>query len=297
MKNFFPNFAVEAEPYLAMYPEIIVPAAEKEAFLKDMKGAIIGRATATKFGWKVGDVIPMQSIIPPYQIGRPFEFTVRGIYDVDVAKHPGFDQTMMYFHYKYLYESTGQRAGVGLFVVQIADPGASAQVSKLIDSTFENSDVQTKSETEKAFFGSFAALGGNLALLLNSIGLAVAFTILLVTANTMSMAVRERRTEIAVLKTLGFPSWLVMALILVEALVIGVVAGIVGIGLAALFVGAIPSMPGAGALSFFGITRLTISPWVAALTFAIAVTLGLVAGFMPAWGSYRARITEMLRAA
>jgi putative ABC transport system permease protein len=297
MKNFFPNFAVEAEPYLAMYPEFAIPPDQKAEFLKDMKGAILGRSTAEKFGWKVGDVIPMQSIIPPYQIGRPFEFTVRGIYDVDLDKHPGTDQTMMFFHYKYLYESTGQRVGVGLYVVQLADPGAAAQVSKTIDQAFDNSDVQTKSETEKAFFGSFAALGGNLATLLNSIGLAVAFTILLVTANTMSMAVRERRTEIAVLKTLGFPSWLVMALILVEALLIGLAAGALGIGLAALFVGVIPSLPGAGALSFFGITRLAISPFVAALTFSIAVTLGVTAGFMPAWGSYRARITDMLRAA
>ncbi len=126
---------------------------------------------------------------------------------------------MMFFHYKYLYEATGQRVGVGTYSVQINDPSQAAAVAKAIDAQFENSDAQTKTESEKAFLASFVALAGNLALLLNAIGLAVAFTILLVTANTMSMAVRERRTEIAVLKTLGFSSGLVMALILVEAVV------------------------------------------------------------------------------
>ena len=124
----------------------------------------------------------------------------------------------MFFHWKYLDESTQQRAGVGTFVVEIDDPDAGRRhVGKAIDALFENSDRQTKTETEAAFRAGFVSMAGNLALLLNGIGLAVTFTILLVTANTMSMAVRERRTEIAVLKTLGFGSGLVMGLILGEA--------------------------------------------------------------------------------
>jgi putative ABC transport system permease protein len=296
-KNFFTNFAVESETYFPMHPEFEVPADQMRDYLADMRGCIVGRETAEKFGWKLGDVVPLTSIIPPYQIGRPFEFTVRGIYDVDLAKHPGVDRGFLFFHYKYLYENTGRRAGIGTFNVQIADPTQSASVARAIDDTFENSDVQTKTETEKAFLQSFAALGGNLALLLNAIGLAVAFTILLVTANTMSMAVRERRTEIAVLKTLGFPSALVMALILVEAAVIGVLAGGIGLGLAGWFLTVLPKLPGTGALGAFGISNLHVSPLVAALTFGLGLVLSLFAGFTPAFGSYRARITDMLRPA
>jgi putative ABC transport system permease protein len=296
-KNFFTNFAVESEMYFPMHPEFSVPADQMAEYMKDMRGCIIGRATAKTFNWKIGDVVPLQSFIPPYQIGRPFEFTVRGIYDVDEAKHPGVDKGMLFFHYKNLYEATGRRAGVGTYSVQINDPAQSAAIAKAIDAEFENSDVQTKTESEKAFLASFAALGGNLALLLNVIGLAVAFTILLVTANTMSMAVRERRTEIAVLKTLGFPSALVMSLILVEALVIGLVAGAVGLGIASRFLTNLPNMPGAGALGAFGITNLKVSPMVALVTFGLALGLSLIAGLTPAYGSYRARITDMLRSA
>jgi putative ABC transport system permease protein len=273
-KNFFTNFAVESEMYFPMHPEFSVPADQMAEYMKDMRGCIIGRATAKTFNWKIGDVVPLQSFIPPYQIGRPFEFTVRGIYDVDEAKHPGVDKGMLFFHYKNLYEATGRRAGVGTYSVQINDPAQSAAIAKAID-----------------------ALGGNLALLLNVIGLAVAFTILLVTANTMSMAVRERRTEIAVLKTLGFPSALVMSLILVEALVIGLVAGAVGLGIASWFLTILPNMPGAGALGAFGITNLKVSPMVALVTFGLALGLSLIAGLTPAYGSYRARITDMLRSA
>jgi putative ABC transport system permease protein len=296
-KNFFTNFAVESETYFAMHPEFEVPPDQMAEYMKDMRGAIVGRTTAKTFGWTIGSVIPLTSFIPPYQIGRPFEFTVRAIYDVDEAKHPGVDKGMLFFHYKYLYESTGRRAGIGTFSVQINDPSKAAAISKAIDATFENSDVQTKTESEKAFLASFAALGGNLALLLNVIGLAVAFTILLVTANTMSMAVRERRTEIAVLKTLGFPSMLVMALVLVEAIVIGLVAGALGVTLATWFLTVLPNMPGAGALAAFGITNLKVSPLVAFVTFGLALVLSLVAGFTPAYGTYRARITDMLRSA
>ena len=154
-------------------------------------------------------------------MGKPFDFVIDGIFDTDTVKYPGTDLTAMYFNYKYLYEATGQRAGVGTVTVLIDDPKNAGRISKAIDAEFENSDVQTKTETEQAFRASFIAMAGNLALLLNGIGLAVAFTILLVTANTMSIAVRERQQEIGVLKTLGFPSGLVMALILIEALLLG----------------------------------------------------------------------------
>jgi putative ABC transport system permease protein len=296
-KNFFTNFAVESETYFPMHPEFKIPPDQMAEYMRDMRGCVVGRLTAEKYGWKIGDVVPLTSVIPPYQIGRPFEMTVRAIYDVDLQQNPGTDRSFLFFHYKYLYEGTGQRAGIGTFNVQINDPSQSAAIAKAIDAVFENSDVQTKTETERAFFEGFAALGGNLTRLLNAIGLAVAFTILLVSANTMSMAVRERRTEIAVLKTLGFPSALVMALILVEAVVIGVVSGVLGLGFATAFLAIVPKLPGAGALGAFGISNLAVSPFVSMLTLSIALVLSVLAGFTPAWGSYRARITDMLRSA
>src|SRR5262249_44622075 len=145
------------------------------------------------------------------------------------GKYPGTDTNIMFFHYKYLYEGTGRHIGAGSYTIEIDDPGKAGAVSKAVDALFENSDSQTHTETEAAFRARFIAMAGNLALLLNSIGLAVSFTILLVTANTMSMAVRERRTEIAVLKTLGFGSGRVMGLILAEALFLGALGGGLGI--------------------------------------------------------------------
>ena len=172
----------------------------------DLQGAVIGRKLADKFGWKIGDRFFLESFIPPYRKRTgPFEFVVRGDLRRRHARSTRAPTpTLMFFHYKYLYEGTGRRVGAGTYTVEINDPEQAGAVSKAIDALFENSDAQTHTETEKAFAAGFISMAGNLALLLNGIGLAVCFTILLVTANTMSMAVRERRTEIAVLKTLGF---------------------------------------------------------------------------------------------
>jgi putative ABC transport system permease protein len=293
-RNFFANFAIDGEEYLAMYPEYILTAEEKKAFLEDRRGCIVGPDTAAKFGWKVGDTFQLESVIPPYRVGRPFDFVIRGIYKVDDAKYPGTDGRIMFFNWKYLYEATQERAQVGTFAVEIADPSQAGAVSKTIDALFENSDRPTKTETEAAFRAGFVSLAGNLALLLNGIGLAVTFTILLVTANTMSMAVRERRTEIAVLKTLGFGSRLVMALVLAEAVLLGILGGGVGLGLSALMIKALPQIPYIGdAVRSF--PNLGLSVPVGALGFGVALFLGLAAGFVPALGAYRARITDMLR--
>jgi putative ABC transport system permease protein len=294
--NFFANFAVDAESYFAMYPEYEVPPDQWAAFTTDRRGAIIGRALSRKFEWEIGDTFQLESFIPPYRVGRPFEFVVRGVYDADLVRYPATNELQMFFHYEYLNQATRQRVGVGTFMVQVDDPARAAQVARAIDDTFENSDVQTKTETEAAFVQSFNELAGNLVLLLNAIGLAVGFTVLLVTANTMSMAVRERRTEIAVLKTLGFSSGRVLGLILGEALVIALAAGALGIGLAGVLVANLANVPFLGAiLSQFPSLRL--SPSLAATMFALSIGLGLLAGAVPAWTAYRARIVDTLRAA
>jgi len=302
MKDFFPNMAVESEDYFAIFPEFRTPPDQFQEYLRDMRGALIGKDVAAKYGFKIGDTFQMESMIPPYRVKGPMEFVVRGIYDADLSKHPNANLGMMFFHFKYLYETiqgnprVGSYAGAGTFNIRVSNPNQAANVAKAIDANFENSDVQTKTETEGAFIAGFMALIGNLARLLNGIGLAVAFTILLVTANTMSMAVRERRTEIAVLKTLGFSSALVMSLVLVEAFALGVLGGASGVVLAQLLVSNLANLPFMG-LVLGNFPGLAVSPGVAALTFTVAVVLGIGAGLVPAAGAYRARITDMLRQA
>ncbi len=295
--SFFTNLAVEDEPYFAMHPELKVPEDQMRAYREDLQGCIVGRALAEQFGWKIGDHFFLESFIPPYRKSTgPFEFVVRGLYDADLVREPAADPRVMYFHYKYLYEGTGQRVSAGLYVVELKDPQQAAVVARSIDALFENSDAQTKSETEAAFRADFMAMIGNLTLLFNSIGMAVIFTILLVTANTMSMAVRERRTEIAVLKTLGFPSGHVMGLILGEALAIGVLGGALGLGLSAAIINALPNLPGIGP-TVRGFPNFGLHLSVTSLGFTIAVLMGLAAGFFPALSAYRSRIVEMLRQA
>ncbi len=293
-KNFFANLAVEPEAFLRIYPEIMLPPDQKAAWLSDVRGAIIGRKLAQRFNWKLGDHIQLESFIPPYRVGKPFDFVVDGIYDTDEARYPGTNLDSMYFNFKYLYEATGQRVGIGTLTVQIDDPSHAGAMSKAIDATFDNSDNPTKTETEQAFRAGFVALAGNLALLLNVIGMAVAFTILLVTANTMSIAVRERQQEIAVLKTLGFSSLLVMTLILSEALLLGLMGGLLGILFARGIIAVLVNVPFLGDI-LRGFPSLGLSPQIASLGIGMALLLGLLAGFIPALLAYRARITEALR--
>jgi len=295
--NFFPNLAVELEPYFAMYPEYQVPPDQWRALVADQRGCAIGRKLADKFGWKIGDTFYLESFIPVHRkADGPFEFVVRAIFDTDPVKHPGTDTNLMLFSRKYLYEATGRTLQAGTYTVEIDDPDQAGTVSAAIDALFENSDAQTRTETEKAFAASFVAMAGNLALLLNGIGLAVTFTILLVVANTMSIAVRERRKEIGVLKTLGFTSGQVMGLVVAESVLIALIGGALGVLGSQGILWLLTHAPGMKSLvATIGLTELSIPPLVAALGFANAVFLGFVAGFVPAFSAYRARITDMLR--
>jgi putative ABC transport system permease protein len=277
--------AVDADKFFPMYPELTIPPDQWQSFRETRTGCLLGSKLAKKFGFKVGDRFFLESFIPPYRKrSGPFEFVVSGIYDADLAKYPGTDVSTMYFHYDYLKEGVGREIGVGTYALEIADGDQAAAVGKTIDALFENSSATTITETEQAFKASFIAMAGNLAFLLNGIGLAVAFTILLVTANTMSMAVRERRTEIGVLKTLGFSSAHVMGFVVGDALLLGVLGG------------ALSHAPGVTEiLAGIGLTGLELKTAVAALGFFIAVILGLVAGLVPALSAYRAKITDILR--
>ena len=270
--------AVDAEHYFAMYPEYKIPPDQWQAFMQDMQGAVIGRKLADKFGWKIGDKFYLESFIPPYRKSSgPFEFVVRAIFDADPAKHPGTDTNLMFFHFKYLYEGTGRRIPPGTYTIEIDDPVAGGGGQQGHRRLFENSDAQTHTETEQAFAAGFISMAGNLALLLNSIGLAVSFTILLVTANTMSMAVRERRTEIAVLKTLGFSSGQVMGLVVAEAVLLGALGRRRSASWAArASCSSSPSTPGhQGHPGRHGPLRAEAPPVVAALGFAVRSRAGL----------------------
>lgn len=295
-RNFFPNSAVEADTFFATYPEFMVPPEQYEAFRADLRGCVVGRATAERFGWKLGDTLQLESYIPPYRIGRPFDFVVRGIYDADQQRFPGTDVTTLFFHFKYLYEATRQTSGVGSYIVKISDPRQAGRISSAIDALFENSDVPTRTDTESSFRAGFISMAGNLAVLLNGVALMVMFAILLVTANAMSMSIRERKAEIAVLKTLGFPSRLVMVLVLAEGAVIGAAGGSLGLLLGTATLRRLPYLPIIGG-AVRGFPNLGMTPQLAAVGLTLALLLSLAAAFVPALVAYRARIVDALRQA
>jgi putative ABC transport system permease protein len=288
----FANFAIEGENFLAMYPEYILTEAEKKAFLGDQRSCIVGRALAEQFNWKAGDALQLTSNI--YRIGKPFEFVVSAIYQTDQTRYPGTNESTLFLHYKYLDEMTGRKAGVRTYRVEIANPKEAGVVSHAIDDLFENSDAQTHTETEAQYRANAGMLGGNLVLLLNGIGLAVMFTLLLVTANTMSMAVRERRTEIGVLKTLGFSGRLVLGLILAEGVLLGIVGAAVGLLLGRFLVDILPVVPVIGDL-VRRFPKMNVPPTIASAGVFIGMFLGLVGGLFPSVSAYRARVTELLR--
>ncbi len=289
----FHNIAVDAEPYFAMSPELMVPPDQFGGFMNDLRGCVMGRQLASKFGWKIGDHFFLQSFVSGLRKkSGPFEFVLRGLIDTDLRKYPGTDINMMFFHFRYLSESLGGAVYTQLFTVEIDDPAHAADISAAIDAQFENSGDETYTETDSAFAASIFSMVGDLGVLVNGIGLVVCFTILLVTANTMSMAVRERRTEIAVLKTVGFDSGQVMGLVVTEALLIGAAGGALGVGGTQWALAALNAAPDQ---TLLGISHLELRPAVALVSMGVALGLGFAAGFLPAWGAYRARVTEMLR--
>ena len=290
--NAFQNLAVDAEPYFAMSPELALPPAELRAFLKDVQGCVIGRKLAGRFGWKVGDRFFLESVVAAYRKqSGPFEFVIRGLFDADPA-YPGTETELMIFHFKYLNEALGGEMWALTYLVEIDDPARAAEIGAGIDALFEDSAHQTLTESEKAFAADFMSMAGDLGVLVNGIGLAVCFTILLVSANTMSMAVRERHTEIAVLKTLGFTSAQVMGLVVAEAMLMGALGGVLGVGGTRAILWVLDHVSSG---TWFGFAGMELNPVVALSGFGVALALGFAAGFMPAWGAYRARVAESLR--
>jgi putative ABC transport system permease protein len=281
------TYPVPPESYLAMYPEFLLPAAQKEHWLHDRVGAIVGRGLADSHGWKVGDRLPLRSDIYPRADGSyNWEFTIDGIYD---NKDPSGDVSSIFFNYDYLDESrTLGKGTVGWYIVRIDDPAQSARIAAAIDALFTNSSAETKTGSEKAFVQGFAKQTGDIGAMVIAIGIAVFFTMLLVSANTMAQAVRERTTEMAVLKTLGFTDSAVLALVIGESLLLTVVGGTIGIAGALLAVGRLGR-----ALSDY-LSAFLVTPQALLVGVMLMVALGVAAGALPAVRAARLRIVDGL---
>jgi putative ABC transport system permease protein len=286
-KNFFAQMPVEPEPFLRMFPEYLLPDEERLAWLRTRTGAIVGRSTAKRFGWQVGDRVPILSQIWTTQAGGSvWEFDLVGIYD---GNGSGVDTTTFFFRHDFFDENRAFGEGsVGWYTIRVADPDQAAAVSKLVDREFANSSAETKTETEKAFVTGFAKQINNIGAILQAILTAVFFTILLVAANTMAQSVRERTEEIGALKAMGFTHQQVLALVLAESCFMALLGGGLGLGLAALMIAA--GDPTRGALPVFYFPARD-----ALLGVALAIGLGIVSGAFPAWQAMRLRIAEALR--
>ena len=281
-KNFFPQFAIDTETYRMVFPEFEISEEGWQAFLADQAGAVVGRVTAERFGWEVGDRIPLQGTF----LSGTWEFNLRAIYE---GSRPGDDESQFWFHAKFLDESRNWGKGtVGWYTVKIDDPDHAVAVSKAVDERFGNSAYETSTETEQAFAAGFAKQIGNIRMLILSIGAVVLFTLLLVTGNTMAMAVRERVPELGVLKTLGFGDRTVLFLVLAESLVVATFGGALGVFLAKLF-----TLGGDPTGGFLPVFYLSSGEMIFGI--AIAIFVGLVAGSIPALTAMNLRIVDALR--
>jgi len=286
--NFFANIAVVPEPFLKIYPEFVLPPDQLKGWLDDRQGAIIGRDLATRFGWKIGDRIPLTAPIwLPKGGGTTWEFNIRGIYDGgDMV-----DKTQMFFRYDYLDENRIQGEGqVGWYVVKISDPSKAVELAHSFDEMFANSSAETKTTTEKGFVEGFAKQIGDIGSIMIAISSTVLFMFGLVAASTMAQSVRERTSELAVLKTLGFSDTSILGLVLTESLFIAFTGGLLGLGLAWLFVQG--GDPTRGMLPIFVLPARDV-----AIGVGLMAAMGLVAGVMPAIAAMRLKITDALRRA
>jgi putative ABC transport system permease protein len=287
-KNFIAQIAVEPEEFMAIYKEYKLPPEQMKAWLADRQGAIAGKDVAERFGWKVGDRIPIQATIwQPKGGGTTWEFNLVGIYDGDA----GVDKTQFFFRYDYLNENRAVGEGLtGWYIVKIKDASQSLKMAQTFDEMFANSQWETKTTTEKGFVEGFAKQIGDIGAIMIAILAAVLFTILLVVGNTMAQVVRERTSELAVLKTLGFSDAAVLSLVLAESLFVAIVGG--GLGLFVAWLIVLGGDPTGGFLPAFTLPTRDLVAGV-----VLIVLVGIAAGLLPAAGAMRLKITDALRKA
>ena len=285
-KNFFMQCPVVPEQFMKMFPEFRLPPEQMKAWLATRTGAIVGRNTADRFHWKIGDKIPIMS---PIWMRKTWEFDLVGIFD---GEKKGTDTTSLFFRYDYFDEArkaqnwgTGQ---VGWYTIRVKDPAQAAGVAKLVDQEFENSSAETKTEPEGAFAQGFANQIGNIAFIVAGILGAVFFTILLVTGSTMSQSVRERIGELGVLKAIGFTNGQVLSLVLAESCLLTLLGGGLGLALAWLMTSRGDPTGGMLPMFFFPVRDVLIG-------LGISVALGVITGMLPAQQAMRLRVADALR--
>ena len=280
-ENFFAQFATDPEEYMDVAADKQVPAEQIAAWKRDRAGCMVDQSLATKYGWKLGDRVVLQGNIFPANL----ELTIRGIYTIDPPINA------LYFNAKYLEESVGFfKDRAGFYFTRVDSPAAVARVASSIDEMFHNLPEPTKSESEKAFQLDFIAMLGNVKAFILGICGAVVFAILIVSANTMAMSIRERTREVAVLRTLGFTRPQVLWLYLGESVTLALLGGLLGVAAAAGLLHAITRSPAIGVPSSMKVT-LSIAGW----SLAVATLVGLASAVIPSYNASRRNIVEGLR--
>jgi len=285
-KNFFPQFVIDPENQRQVMTEMKVPDDQWKNFVNDRQGAVVGAGLAKRFGWKIGDRIPLKNAL--YGPTKTWEFNLDGIYKND---HPGGDESQFWLQWKYFDENIPSviKGSIGWYVLKLDNPDDAVRVAKAIDTEFANSSTETKTETESAFQAGFAKQLGNIEFLILTIGGVVFFTLLLVTGNTMAISVRERTSELAVLKAIGFTDRFVLFFVLAESLVIALIGGLIGLGLAIL------AIPAVGAALNGLMPPLVLSAVMLLIGLGFALLVGAASGLLPGLGAMRLRVVDALR--
>ena len=286
-RNQMPQFPVEPRAYFAMYPELKMPPEQLEAWANNRIGIAVGEELAAQFGWKTGDRIPLQATIWTKEDGgRTWEFELEGIFSTD---DPRGGTSSMLFNYEYFEEARAFGKGtVGWYILRIATGANPVEVANAVDAQFANSPNETETSTEQAFVESFSKQFGNIALIVTLILGAVFFTLLLVSGNTMAQSVRERISELAVLKTLGFADRSVLGIVLSESILIMLIGGLLGLGIGWLLVTALAKTVGAFLPGVF------LSPSAIVLALGLMIAAGIGAGIFPALKAMRLSIVDAL---
>ncbi len=282
-RNFFAQFAVDPDTYFTLYPELKVPPEQLSDWKRERTAAIVGEGLANEHGWKIGDRVTLKGTIYP----GDWEFIVRGIYR---GEDDTVDERQFFFHWPYLDERNFMgRGNVGVYIVQIRDASLVATTSETIDALFANSSTETRTESEEAFQMGFISMLGNIQFAVNLIGFAVVVAIILVAMNTMMMAARERTSEVAVLKTLGFPDGAVVAMVVFEAMVIALLGGTLGVVIARVLWDQL-GFTGGGFFPSFVVRGSTMLQGI-----AISLLLGGLSALWPAIRAARLREVDALR--
>ena len=286
-RNFFPNFSV-GEGWFDVYPEYVISEAHEAAFEATRNGAVVGEALAEKYGWEVGDMIPMQATIFPTNGSNDWQFKLVGTFKLADEKRKG-EESVLYFRWDYFNEANDfVKDRVGWWMVTLEDPSRADAVAKAIDKLSENSDHETRTQSEQAFNQSFVKQFADIGMIVTAIVGAVFFTLLILTGNTMVQAVRERIPELAVLKTIGFTDRSILGLVLAESVLLLLIGGLLGLALAALAMPAVSA--GSGGMIQLG--TMPADTW--GIGVALMLAMGVLVGLIPAVRAMRLNIVDAL---